>query len=459
MKDIEDKEMHIFAKAINKYINLLNSQMEAFPIIMNTLVFRLKACTERMNHFMDENGIKQVKNDNNVTITVPYNINKEFIRYNKEINQSLAAIQLIPKNVVVAFVSIYDAFLSDIIEGIYKICPELLNTCEKEYSFSDIIKFSSLDEIKEHIIEKEVESVLRESHIKQFEWLSRKINVKLTEDLPNYKHFIEITERRNLFVHTNGKISRQYLTMVSEKGDKACIDPNIKLGETLDASLEYVIHCYKILFEIGVKLGQVVWRKLDEKNSLEEADGHLIDVIYELLKNKKYNLGIILSEFATKSYIKDYNKSNELVKCINKSLAYYLNDNKEKCRSIINSIDWSATDYRFKLAAAVLEEKYADACELMKRIGNSDDMMEAYREWPLFSNFRESELFKDTFKEIYKIDFNYVEIKPLEWEDIIKGAIEYFNVKSNHHECEDMEYNKDESIDSTFTDESVINPN
>ena len=71
----------------------------------------------------------------------------------------------------------------------------------------------------------------------------------------------------------------------------------------------------------------------------------------------------------------------------------------------------------------------------------------------------ESELFKDTFKEIYKIDFNYVEIKPLEWEDIIKGAIEYFNVKSNHHECEDMEYNEDESIDSTFTDESVINPN
>ena len=54
---------------------------------------------------------------------------------------------------------------------------------------------------------------------------------------------------------------------------------------------------------------------------------------------------------------------------------------------------------------------------------------------------------------------NYVEIKPLEWEDIIKGAIEYFNVKSNHHECEDMEYNEDESIDSTFTDESVINPN
>lgn len=197
--------------------------------------------------------------------------------------QSLSAIQLIPKNVVVAFVSIYDSFLSDIIEGIYKLRPELLNTCEKEYSFSDILKFGSIDEIKENIIEKEVESVLRESHSKQFEWLSKKLKVKLTEDLPNYEHFIEITERRNLFVHTNGKVSRQYLSIVPPKNDN---NKEIKLGETQEASPEYVIHCYNVLFEIGVKLGQVIWRKIDEKNSLEEADDLLIDIIYDLLKNK-----------------------------------------------------------------------------------------------------------------------------------------------------------------------------
>ena len=281
MKDIHNKEAHVFAKAINKYINLLNSQMETFPLIMNTLVFKLKACYERLNDFIEKNHIEKTENDDSVTIKVPFEFNKKFIKYNKEIYQSLSAIQLIPKNVVVAFVSIYDSFLSDIIEGIYKLRPELLNTCEKEYSFSDILKFGSIDEIKENIIEKEVESVLRESHSKQFEWLSKKLKVKLTEDLPNYEHFIEITERRNLFVHTNGKVSRQYLSIVPPKNDN---NKEIKLGETLEASPEYVIHCYNVLFEIGVKLGQVIWRKIDEKNSLEEADDLLIDIIYDLLK-------------------------------------------------------------------------------------------------------------------------------------------------------------------------------
>ncbi len=256
-----NKETHVFAKAIDKYIYLLNSQLDACPVILNTLAFKLKACTERMNEFMVSNDIKQVKNDDSVMITVPFELNKEFIRYNREIDQSLLALQLVPKNIVVAFVSIYDAFLADIIEGIYKLRPELLTTCEKELSFSDVLKYNSIDEIKERVIEKEVESVLRESHIKQFDWISKKINLKLTEDLPNFKYFIEITERRNLFVHTNGKVSRQYLSIVTENGGLADSANEIKLGDTLEASPEYVIHCYKILFEIGVKLGQVIWRR------------------------------------------------------------------------------------------------------------------------------------------------------------------------------------------------------
>lgn len=450
MKDTQNKDIHVFAKAINKYINLLNSQMETFPLIMNTLVFRLKACYERVNDFITKNNIEKTKNDDNITIKIPFKLNKEFTKYMKEINQSLSAIQLIPKNIVVAFVSIYDAFLSDIIEGIYKLRPELLNTCEKEYSFSDILKFNSIDEIKDNIIEKEVESVLRESHTKQFEWLSKKLSIKLTEDLPNYKHFIEITERRNLFVHTNGKVSRQYLSAIPKESTK------IKLGDTLEASPEYVVHCYRILFEIGVKLGQVIWRKLDEKNSLEEADDLLINIIYDLLKNKKYNLGITLSEFATQKYIKNYNKASEYVKCVNKSLAYYLSGDKEKCTSIIQSIDWSATDYTYRLASLVLEEKFDEACELMKKIGRNENMMNAYQEWPLFTNFRETDIFKSTYKEIYQTNFDYIETQSLEWEDVIKEAINFINTKNNNQiESEDVNFSEElhENISTKSKDE------
>lgn len=425
MENKKQNERHIFGKAIEKYIELLDAQMEAFPIIMQTLVAKQQACHKRMNKFMGINNIKKIEEDNNVILSIPVNVHKQFIKYSAELTQSISAMQLIPQNVVVAFVSIYDAYIADLIRCIYKLQPKLIYSCGREYSLSEILNFNSIEDVKEHTIEIEVESVLRENHSKQLEWLSKKLNIKLTEDLPILDSFIEITERRNLFVHTNGKVSRQYLSVIN-KAKK--VQKNICIGDTLKASPEYVVHCYTTLFEIGVKLGQVIWRKLDEKNSLEEADSYLIDIIYDLLKNNKYNLAITLSEFATKNYVKDYDKCNEYTKCINKALAYYLKGDKEKCKSIISDKDWSASELKYKLAKVVLEEKYEEACAIMKKIGNNNDMYLAYSEWPLFNTFRNTKVFKEAYKTIYQEEYNYKETKDIKWEDIINESIELNNL-------------------------------
>ena len=191
----------------------------------------------------------------------------------------------------------------------------------------------------------------------------------------------------------------------------------------LYATPDYVEHCYSVLFEMGVKLGQVIWRKLDEKNSLEEAESLLITIVYDLLKNNNYDLAITLSEFATKDYVKDYDKVCECVKIVNKALAYYLNGDKKNCESIISAMDWSATDPKYKLAVSVLREKYDEACKIMYEIGKNDEMKENYREWPLFKVFRETDSFKSTFKDIFKAEFDIVEIMPSRLEDVLKEAI------------------------------------
>lgn len=424
-------ETHIFGKAINKFIELLNSQIDSFPVIMNTLVAKLNVCSNRLDKYMKTNKIRQIQNDGKINISIPINEVKQFIEYQTEIGKAVSAIQLIPQNIVVAFVSIYDAFLADLIEGMYTLCPSLLNSCEREYTFSELLEFSSIDDIKKNIIEKEVECVLRESHAKQFEWLSKKLKIKLTEDLPNYDDFIEITERRNLFVHTRGKVSRQYISAVSAKFQDGKDGNLLKAGDSLGASPDYVNHCYNILFEIGVKLGQVVWRKLDEANSLEEADTLLISIIYDLIRKGDYNLASVLSDFATKSYVKDFDKSHTYLKCVNKALVYYLSGNKDKCKDIISKEDWSATNNSFKLAVAVLEENYEQACIIMKEIGKKDNILDAYREWPLFNVFRESPLFKETYKEIFGTDCAFVEKMRIEWEEVIKEAKSLLNNSQN----------------------------
>ena len=413
----------LFKEAIDKFINLLNSQMDSFPIINNTMAMNVKTCANRFAKFLDEKDVKTTVDEekNGVTYYVPLEHGKEFERLKDDLSCSVNAYSLISKNTIVAMVSLYDAFIADLLECAYVLQPQLLNASEKEFSFSEIIQFGSLDKLKQYVIEKDVESVLRESHIKQFDILSKRFKIELTADLPRFTDFVEITERRNLFVHTNGRVSSQYLkTCKGRPIDHK--DDDVQIGEKLSATTMYVEHCYNILFEIGVKLGQVLWRKLE--NDLEKADDSLIEIGYDLIKSKKNSLACIILDFASKPYVKHFNKESEYVLCVNRALAYYLSDEKEASNNIIKSIDWSGTELKFRLASKVLLEEYDDAFELMKRIGKSDDMRFGYAEWPLFNNFRKTQQFKDIYKEIFGCEYEYNNSQPKKWEDIIQEAVD-----------------------------------
>lgn len=422
MKKME-QEKHVFAKVLTNYLHLLKSQMKTYPIIHNTLTARLKANISRIEKFFLTHNISPEESDDKSTYSIPSNLMKPFVQLTEEIDHAAQALQLTPRNLIVAFVSIYDSFISEIIRATYTINPELLNSCTKEIPVTPILKAESIEIIKQQIIEKEAEMVLRDSHSKQLKWLESKLGITLTKDFPNLKHFIEITERRNLYVHTNGKVSDQYLencdpTFRTIKGK------SLQVGDELQVSPSYVEHAYNILFEIGVKLCQVVWRHLEKNRSIEEVDDILVNIIYDLLKERDYKLAIVISEFATKSYVKSYNKVNECIKCINKALAYYLNEDSEECKKILESQDWSASDLQFKLAVAVLDERYDDAYDYMREIGQKERMKDSYREWPLFTKIRERDEFKDVYKAIYGEPFEYIEIKPVNWTDIIQESLE-----------------------------------
>lgn len=106
-----------------------------------------------------------------------------------------------------SLISQFDAYFGNIIKTIYYKKPEILSTSEKSIKYSEIIKINSIDELKEYIIEQEIEAVLRKSHNDQFKWLENKLNMKLRQGLNCWPTFIESTERRNLFVHCDGCVS------------------------------------------------------------------------------------------------------------------------------------------------------------------------------------------------------------------------------------------------------------
>ncbi|OJW82916.1 MAG: hypothetical protein BGO69_02445 [Bacteroidetes bacterium 46-16] len=428
----EKKDNPSFGAEITRYIKHLDSLNGMVPLIMELILSKIQQEKKDIEKFIKDNNVKEEIVEDRKNLLIPEDAFKDFIELNENVEATKIANHFLPINFAVSFVSQYDAYLGRLIRTIFLAKPQILNSSERNILFSELLEFKDINEAKEFIIDKEVEAVLRDSHFKQFRWIENKVGIKLRENLPSFKKFIEITERRNLFVHCNGIVSRQYIDTCTEHEINGI--EKIKVGDRLHVKASYLFGCYSILFEIGVKLGHVLWRKLLPEQ-IEDADEHLNNVCFMLLSKGKYNLALNLLTFATDILKKHCDQETEYIFTINKALAFHLKDKKEDCEKVISNKDWSAASDKFKLAISVLNSDYDLASNLMKMIGanHSHVTKDAYRQWPLFKKFRQSTEFKNAFKEVFEEEFIYVETKPKRLAEIIE-EIRSMNVKGESEE-------------------------
>lgn len=329
--------------------------------------------------------------------------------------------RLLPEMAIVTLVSIYDAYIGRLVRGLFRTKPEILNGSNRQLTFAQLAEFPSLEAARDHIIEAEVESLLRGNHSDQFEWFENKLGIPLRKDLPAWKAFIEVTERRNLFVHADGVIGAQYLAVCRRNevvlGEDACI------GNVLHVPPDYFRAACDCITEIGVKLGQVIWRKTQPEN-IEAADEALVGITYDLLTLREYGLAQILLVFATQPPIRHVSNEVSLTFKINLAIAYKWQGKDEECGKLLDAVDWSALADKFQLAVSVLRNEYDHAVRIMKTIGSLSRPTKAeYRDWPLFREFRKSDQFKKAYQEIFGEPFRLVrasEIR-LDKKDLEKG--------------------------------------
>lgn len=393
---------------INKeFIKQIESLRETLPLCMLFISASESHASKDFLDFVKQKGISE-KDEQGEEY---YKFNPEdshkyrILKKNSEIAES--ASDIVPNSLFVSLISQFDSFLGRLIREIFQAKPEILNASERNLTFSKLLELKSIEEAKEFIVEKEVESVLRDSHADHFSWLELKLGIPLRKDLPIWQMFIEVTERRNLFVHNNGIVSSQYLTVCRANNVEFKNEP--LLGSKLGIESEYFETAYRCLFEVSVKLTQVVWRKLLPKD-IEAADDSLNDICFELLRQGQLSLSTTLLDFATNILKKHYNEESKNVFIVNKALAQKLMTNTEECKSIVHAKDWSACSDKFKIAKEALLDNFDEVVKLMRKIGSDGEVTKLhYKIWPLFSEFRKTEQFLDAFEEIFKEE--YVEIE------------------------------------------------
>lgn len=398
------KPTKILAAEIIKFTEEIECLHTTLPLTMG-LVEELREDTgNKFKEFIVQHATAQTEKEKGaITCTIKSKDVKTFNNLNREYGNFRNAHRLIPRHFVISLVSQYDSFLGKIIRFIYSAKPEMLNSSEKSLLYTDLATFDSIPSAMEYLIEKEIESVIRKNHSEQFEWLKTKLNTPFNKNLESWPVFIELTERRNLFVHCDGKVSSQYIKVCAK--NKCKIDPGTKAGNELNVPNDYFEEAYRCIYEIGVKLAQVIWRLL-YSGELEGADESINTIAYGLIDRREYGLAIRLLEFFTETHIKHTSENNRLMLIINKAQTYKWLKDEAKCRETLSSEDWTACEDKFQIGVAVLRDDFKSAFKFMKRLKHNSDFHGAYyKDWPIFKKLRQKNGFEDVYKECYKEEF------------------------------------------------------
>lgn len=324
---------------------------------------------------------------------------KEINRHNKSDIAST-----LEKSLFTNLFSILDKYVGDLIFILYNKKPELFNSMNREVCLSEVLQYSSIEELRNVVLDKEIETLRRKSYLEQFKEMEKLFSITLTK-FDQWPKFIENAQRRNLFTHCDGVVSDQYLSICRQVGFK--VKDDCKVGDQLSIGTEYFYTACSRITEVAVMLGQTLWRKLIPEE-LEEADNQLHRLIFEFLEMEHWHNALSLSKFFM-SLPKISSDQIDRINTVNYAIALRAVGKKESSISILDKKDWSATTHDFRLAYAVLTDDYDDAKSHMLKIGKSGELLDefSYHDWPLFRDFRDSNQFASGYEEIY--GYKYVE--------------------------------------------------
>ena len=189
----------LIAKEIDGLVGHLDSLGATLPFLMAATDAIRTSERKDLENYEKENAMSVEETGNTRTVTLTSETFAPYKRLMKRLQTVSRATVLLPEIFVVALVSQYDAFLGGLVRALMESRPEVVNATSRAIPFAQLVAFESLDAARDAIVNEEVEALLRKSHSDQFSWLESTFGLTLREGLRQWPHFVELTERRNLF--------------------------------------------------------------------------------------------------------------------------------------------------------------------------------------------------------------------------------------------------------------------
>ena len=303
----------------------------------------------------------------------------------------------LPKAVLLSLVATFDSYFAEIVQFFPCVHPERYTSSDKQISLREVFLRKSIDEVIDHVIDDEINALMRGSHTDQVKFIEDNLEVKIIGHYERWPEFVEIFERRNLVAHGNLVVNRAYR--------KRCEEAKLKmvpeLGTELNLEPEYLDNAVDILAEFGILLIFTLWKK-HLKDADEFAFRHVSRVTYELIANKKYVLAKNLLEFCL--YKQKRSCSDSVIKMMIVNLANCSKKigREQDCNKTLSGVDWSASKDEYQICIASLKHDTRRVIELMPTVASSKAVTALdFREWPVFDWVRDDPKVVEAFEKVY----------------------------------------------------------
>lgn len=319
-----------FATAIDSFMSALRSLDFAFPLAIEAISTAATSRIEglRMEWVRDDDAQEDIvnflnllnkaiesKESGNVEIKNPAGLFK-FVKGFLSLNE---ANDLSARSFLITTEGQIDILLEKIVKCMCIVRPDVFSLHSRQVKLGDVIASGSLESYKNLIVEQEIEGLLRKGHAAQIDWIQKQIEFDLISNTPTWSDFMEVTERRNLFAHTDGKISSQYIASAAKH--RFGVPGTISVGEKIAVTPDYFNKAWKITLEHGLMIAFLSWFSTVKKNSQEnlEAIKTLSNVIFEL---KEYEWGDVARKlfFNVSKFCKFHDDSIHIIEKIEKSI-------------------------------------------------------------------------------------------------------------------------------------------
>jgi hypothetical protein len=282
---------------------------------------------------------------------------------------------------LIAAESSFEILFSQLVRVVYVKNPVALPKSDYSFTLDELARYDSIDQAREALIARKIESLIREGLDEWGKWLKRTVSVSLDSLMADWPNTREIFIRRNMLVHTDGRITTRYLDEVQRGGGSI---EGLEVGQDLAPSVTYLQAALQRIVALEILLVFGVISRL-EKSMINGIASWLASKLEFLVQREMWEAACLIADSFDGAACK---RNIELAIKVNGWLAHKNRDGLDSISKELSSWDVSGLHERYALVKGLLLDTVTGE-ELMVAITQRIITQFEVSTHPLFLNVRQ----------------------------------------------------------------------